>query len=171
VGRAIVRKVRETINDFNSKNWDALINARNQLVSTTTFVALTTFAFIEVVILLGVKTNHIVEATILAFVGALAGLIGRMYNESQSDTAIDDYRLSAARLLVTPLLAGLVAVIGVLVVAKESNLDSIFGSNLVTNLIIAATFGLTPNLLISQLQKKSDGYKANLQSTQAMSGK
>jgi hypothetical protein len=94
-----------------------------------------------------------------------------MYNESQSDTAIDDYRLSAARLFVTPLLSGLVAVIGVLVVAKESNLDSIFGSNLVPNLIIAATFGLTPNLLISQLQKKADGYKENLQSTQAMSGK
>jgi hypothetical protein len=46
-----------------------------------------------------------------------------------------------------------------------------FNTSLVPNLIIAATFGLSPNLLINQLQKKSEEYKGNLQSTQPTSGK
>ncbi|HEV7236583.1 MAG TPA: hypothetical protein VGN15_10410, partial [Ktedonobacteraceae bacterium] len=93
--------------------------------------------------------------------------------ESQLDKTMDDYRLSTARLLVTPLLSGLAAVLGVLIVAKTTNLDAIytFNTSLVSNLIIAATFGLTPNLLINQLQKKSEGYSQNLQSTQPTSGK
>jgi hypothetical protein len=172
--RAILRKVRETINSFNIKSWDALISARNQLLATMVLVGLTTYVFVELAILFRVTTLHIVVATIFAFVGALAGLIGRLYTESQSDRTIDDYRLSMARLLVTPLLSALAAVIGVMVVAKTTTLDDIYtfkASTFVANLIIAATFGLTPNLLINQLQKKSDGYKANLQSTQATSGK
>jgi hypothetical protein len=171
--RAILRTVRETINDFNTKSWDALISARNQLLATMVLVGLTTYIFVEIAILFRVTTLHIVVATIFAFVGALAGLIGRLYTESQSDKAIDDYRLSTARLLVTPLLSALAAVIGVLVVAKTTTLDAIYSfqaSTFVANLIIAATFGLTPNLLINRLQKKSDEYKANLQSTQATSG-
>ncbi|HYX50557.1 MAG TPA: hypothetical protein VE843_12480, partial [Ktedonobacteraceae bacterium] len=172
--RAILRTVREVINDFNTKSWDALISARNQLLATMVLVGLTTYVFVELAILFRVTILHIVVATIFAFVGALAGLIGRLYTESQSDKAIDDYHLSTARLLVTPLLSSLAAVIGVLVVAKTTTLDAIYtfqASTFVANLIIAATFGLTPNLLINQLQKKSDEYKANLQSTQAASGK
>lgn len=137
-------------------------------------VGLTAYVFVELAVLLQTKTLHLEVATIFAFVGALAGLIGRLSIESQADTAIDDYRLARVRLLVTPLLSGLAAAIGVLVVAKTSNLDDIYtfnASTFVPNLIIAATFGLTPNLLINQLQKKSDGYKENLQSTQAASGK
>ncbi len=171
--RAILRTVRETINDFNTKSWDALISARHQLLATMVLVGLTTYVFVELAILFRVTTLHIVVATIFAFVGALAGLIGRLYTESKSDKAIDDYRLSTARLLVTPLLSALAAVIGVLVVAKTTTLDAIYtfqASTFVANLIIAATFGLTPNLLINQLQRKSDEYKANLQSTQAASG-
>jgi hypothetical protein len=169
---AILRKVREMINDFNTNSWNALISARNQLLATMNLVGLTTYVFVELAILFHVKTPQMVVATIFAFIGALAGLIGRLYTESQSDTTIDDYRLSTARLLVTPLLSGLAAVIGVLVVAKVDSLGQIYTfTALVPNLIIAATFGLTPNLLINQLQKKSEGYKANLQSTRATSGK
>ncbi len=172
--RAILRTVRATINDFNSKSWSALINARNQLLATMVLVGLTTYVFVELALLFRVSTLHVAVATTFAFVGALAGLIGRLYTESQSDRTIDDYRLSTARLLVTPLLSALAAVIGVMVIAKTTTLDDIYtfkASTFVANLIIAATFGLTPNLLINQLQKKSDEYKANLQSTQATSGK
>ncbi len=170
--RAILRKVRETINGFNTKSWDGLVNARNQLLATMILVGLATYVFVELAILMQAKTSHIVVATIIAFIGALAGLIGRLSLESQTGMAIDDYHLSTARLFVTPLLSALAAVIGVLIVAKASNLDQIYTFNaIVSNLIIAATFGLTPNLLINQLQKKADEYKDNLQSTKPTSGK
>ena len=171
--RAVLRIVRETINDFNTKSWEALISARNQLFSTMTLVGLTMFVFVALAILFHVKPLHVEVATFFAFIGGLAGLIGRLSIEAQIDKTVDDYRLSTARLLVTPLLSGLAAILGVLVVAKTTDLNAIytFNASLVPNLIIAATFGLTPNLLINQLQKKSEGYKENLQSTQPTSGK
>jgi hypothetical protein len=170
--RAILRDVRGTINDFNIKSWGGLISARNQLLSTMIFVGLTTYVFVELAILFQVKPLHIEVAIIYAFIGGLSGLIGRLSTEAPSGQAIDDYRLSMARLMVTPLLSGLAAVIGVLLVAKASNLDMIYNFNVILqNLIIAATFGLTPNLLINQLKNKSDEYKTNLQSTQPTTGK
>ncbi len=170
--RAILRKVKESINDYNTKNWNALISARNQLLGTMVMVGLTVYVLVEIATLIHANPLHIEVATIFALIGALAGLIGRMYVEAQSETAIDDYRLSMARLLVIPLLAALAAVFGVFVVAKVSSLDEIYTfKNFVANLIIAATFGLSPNLLLNQLQKKSESYKADLQSTQSTSGK
>ncbi len=146
--RAILRLVRETINDFNTKSWDALISARNQLFSTMTLVGLTGFVFVALAIIFHVNLLHLEAATFYAFIGGLAGLIG-------------------------PLLSSLAAVLGVLIVAKTTDLNMIynFNTSLVPNLIIAATFGLSPNLLINQLQKKSEEYKGNLQSTQPTSGK
>lgn len=173
VARSILRAVRETINDFNANSWEALINARNQLYSTMTLVGLTMFVFVALAIIFHVNLLHLEAATFYAFIGGIAGLIGRLSLEAQSDKSLDDYRLSQARLLVTPLLSGLAAVIGVLIVSKATDLNMIYNinANLVPNLIIAATFGLSPNLLINQLQKKSDEYKGNLQSTQPTSGK
>ncbi|MDQ6644300.1 MAG: hypothetical protein M3Y76_07610, partial [Chloroflexota bacterium] len=135
--RSVLRVVRGTINDFNTKSWDALITARNQLFSTMTLVGLTMFVFVALAILFHVNPLHMEVATIFAFIGALAGLIGRLSIESQIDKTVDDYRLSSARLLVTPLLSGLAAVLGVLIVAKTTNLDSIYALNtsLVSNLI------------------------------------
>jgi hypothetical protein len=169
--RAILQLVRKTLNDFNTKSWSGLITARNQLVCTMILLGLTTYVAVEFVILTPVKTDYFVVATILALIGALAGLFGRLYSESQSDSAIDDYRLAAARLIVTPLLSGLAAVIGVMVVAKVSALHDLYSfKGILVNCVIAATFGLTPNLLMNQLQKKSEEYKSNLQSTKPTSG-
>lgn len=171
--RAVLRVVRETINEFNTNSWDALISDRRQLFSTMTLVGLTMFVFVALAILFHIKPLHLEVATFFALIGGLAGLIGRLSIESQSDKTIDDYRLSMARLLVTPLLGGLAAVLGVLVVSKTTDLNSIytFKDTLVPNLIIAATFGLTPNLLINQLQAKANEYQKNLQSTQTTTGK
>ena len=171
--RSVLRVVRKTINDFNTKSWDALISARNQLYSTMILVGLTVFVLMALAIIFHVNLLHLEAATFYAFIGGLAGLIGRLSIESQSDKTVDDYRLSLARLLATPLLSSLAAVLGVMIVARTTDLNMIynFNTSLVPGLIIAATFGLTPNLLINQLQKKSDEYKGNLQSMQPTSGK
>jgi hypothetical protein len=171
--RAILRVVRETINDFNTKSWEALISARNQLYRTMILVGLTVIVFVALAIIFHINLLHLEAATFYAFIGGLAGLIGRLSIESQSDKTVDDYRLSLARLLVTPLLSSLAAVLGVLIVAKTADLNMIynFNTSLVPNLILAATFGLSPNLLINQLQKKSEEYKGNLQSTKPTSAK
>ena len=49
-------------------------------------------------------------AIIFYFVGAIVGLFSRLYTESQSDSAIDDYGLTIARIAVIPIISGLAAV-------------------------------------------------------------
>jgi len=117
-------------------------------------------------------------------VGALTGLFGRLYIESKTDSATDDYDLTLARIVVTPVLAGLAAVGGVLLttmlsltVLKSPALQtstSQLGLGAIYNLnsnafgiIVAAVFGLTPNLFINILQDKAKGLTDQLQKSTA----
>ncbi len=102
-------------------------------------------------------------ATILYIVGGLVGLFSRLYDQSKSDTSIDDFRLATARLIAAPLYSGLAAIGGVLVVQQKLELNP-------TNILIAAAFGLTPSLFTSAIQKEADQYKTDLKSTAATTG-
>ena len=110
-------------------------------------------------------------------VGAIIGLFARAQGEWNANTAVDDFGLSTARLIHTPWLSGLAAVGGVLV-------TSILDSQLLNNgsdtstladvfkerpslLLVAAVFGLTPDLIIRRLTQQVDKYKEDLQSTQS----
>jgi hypothetical protein len=61
--------------------------------------------------------DPIVAAGAFYLVGAIVGLFNRLYSESGEGAAIEDYGLSWARLLLTPVLSGLAAVGGVLITA------------------------------------------------------
>ncbi len=110
-------------------------------------------------------------------VGALAGLFVRFYSESQGHSSVDDFGLSATRLVAIPLLSGLAGIGGVLVVEM---LAAFFGSisqisvlwstifSLDPRLLFtAAIFGVTPNLVIKGIQEKANEYEADLQSSKA----
>ena len=103
----------------------------------------------------------------------------RAQAEWSSETAVDDFGLATARLLQVPWLSGLAAVGGVLITSvigfvsdgtfpgagEGTELISIFDSR-PTLLIVAAVFGLAPDLLLRRLQQV-DKYKDDLQSTQS----
>jgi NADH:ubiquinone oxidoreductase subunit 4 (subunit M) len=111
-------------------------------------------------------------ATIFFTVGAL------------TDTTADDHDLTLARIVVTPVRAGLAAVGGVLLTAmlsltvlkspalqasnQQLGLGTIYNLNSNTfGIIIAAVFGLTPNLFIDFLQDKAKGLTDQLQKSSA----
>jgi hypothetical protein len=163
----MIRKVREALDNFDADNWSKLIEARNQLVCTMIMVALAVFAFVEFAMMINVSPVHLKIAIVFYAFGALVGLINRLYLEANNNSAIDDYNLSLARLVVAPQLSGIAAVIGVLLFQKAATLGGVFTfDGITTTLVIAATFGLAPNLLINQLKKQADGYTGNLKSTQ-----
>jgi hypothetical protein len=89
----------------------------------------------------------------------------------------DDFGLSAARLIHTPLFSGLAALGGVVLVhmlesGARLSLADIF--NLQQNeigLVTAGIFGLTPALLVTGLQKQVERYKADLRTSQAAEAK
>lgn len=113
----------------------------------------------------------IMAATAFYMVGAVSGLFGRFYNEVNANTAVDDFGLSLARLIATPLLSGLAGIGGVIITlvlsdtltsAKSIPLESIFTFD-PGYLLTAAAFGLAPNLIISGLQQRTAKYASDLQ--------
>jgi hypothetical protein len=161
--RTIIYEVRTTLHHFRDDRWDKLIRVRNQLMKMTLVTGLLLFALVEFAIVTNGGVEMIKAATIFFFVGGLVGLFSRLYDQSQTDTSIDDFRLATARLIAAPLFCGLAAIGGVLVIQKDLVLS-------VPNLLMAAAFGLTPSLFTNAIQKQADQYKTDLKSTAATSG-
>ena len=161
--RTIIYEVRSTLHHFRDDRWDKLIRVRNQLMKMTLVTGLLLYVFVEFAIMIDVGTVMLKDASILFFVGGLVGLFSRLYDQSKTDTSIDDFRLATARLIAAPLYSGLSAIGGVLVVQRMFDLS-------VTSILIAAAFGLTPSLFTSAIQKEADQYKTDLRSTTAPAG-
>jgi len=161
--RTIIYEVRTTLHHFRDDRWDKLIRVRNQLMKMTLVTGLLLYAFVEFAIMMNVGTETLKAATILFFVGGLVGLFSRLYDQSKTDTSIEDFRLATARLIAAPLYSGLSAIGGVLVIQRMFDLN-------VTTILIAAAFGLTPSLFTNAIQKEADQYKTDLKSTTAPTG-
>lgn len=182
--RITLREIRRTLNGFRDGIWDGLVRARNRLLGTIALTGIVTHVLLCMTILTEavdtrtMNRDAIVAATAFYIIGAIAGLFGRFYNELSSNKGGDDYGLSYARLIATPLLSGLAGVGGVLVsvllYSKLTNggandvatkLNEIFGLKATIYLLVAAVFGLTPNLIIRSLQQQTEKYVADLKSS------
>jgi hypothetical protein len=126
--RAALRDVRQVVNDFRDSSWGALVRTRNHLMGTLTVTGVATYLLLAMAVSgsannglgsapVDLLADPIAVAATLYLVGAVVGLFNRMYSESGSDNAIEDYGLTVARLSLTPMLAGLAALGGVLIVA------------------------------------------------------
>jgi hypothetical protein len=181
--RNAIRVVKLTLDEFRDALWDGLVRIRNMLVLTAMLTGILSYVLLCVVLLLGATIPEIQTALIFYLVGAFTGMFGRLIRESQTDTAVDDYGLTVARVALTPLIAGLAALAGVYLLAILSvNLLKSPTANSTTiptlediysitknpqGLLSAAIFGLTPNLFISVLQQQADVVKAKLKNSSA----
>ena len=181
--RFALHEIRRTLNGFRDGIWDGLVRARNRLLGTIALTGLVTHLLLCTAILAESVDTHsankeaIIAATAFYIVGAIAGLFGRFYNELSSSKGGDDYGLSFARLIATPLLSGLAGVGGVLVSALlyselvngsnnvAATLGTIFALKPTIYLLAAAIFGLTPNLIIRSLQQQANKYVDDLKSS------
>jgi hypothetical protein len=198
--RLAISQVRTTINEFRDSSREALVRTRNHTMGTLLSTGVTALILLGVAIVsqhgaagLNLSADPAVSAVVLYLVGALIGLFSRLNSESGSEDQVEDYGLTVARLLLTPVLSGLAAVGGVLIIALVPLLinggaftPSSSGDvtqtvdraipqlhmiyNLQANplgLALAAAFGLTPSLLVSALQRAADSAKVALSSTTA----
>lgn len=178
--RNALRDIRRTINEYRDSLWEGLVTERNQLIGTATITGFLSYVLLCFTIISGASQPSIIAAMAFYLVGSLTGLFSQLYTESQIDKATDDYDLTLARIIVTPVLSGLTAVGGVLLTtlislslkAGQSNnpLALKDGFDLLSNplgVLIAAAFSLTPRLFIGALTQKAQGFISQLQQTSA----
>jgi hypothetical protein len=171
--RAIIHHSRHAINDFRITRLFELVQQRSNLVLAIIVTGVITYLLVCLALL---SSNAALSDTLQAgaayfIVGAAAGLFGRLYSFSNADRASNDYGLSIARVNATAHLSGIAGVGGVFVSialltianAKIGNALPAFTFSL-PNLLVAATFGLTPNLLIKNLQKQAEKSISDLES-------
>ena len=181
--RVTLREIRRTLDDYRDNRWQGLIRARNQLLCTIALTGLVTHLLLCIAILNTPPTpdaqTTILAGTIFYIVGAIAGMFGRFYKESQTSSAVDDYGLSFVRLIATPILSGLAGVGGVFITALlystllggqmaahlTVTLQNIFQFEEPRYLLAAAIFGLAPNLIIRSLEKSADKYVSGLETS------
>ena len=175
--RVTLRSVRHALNEFRDNRWEGLVRSRNQLLGTIALTGFITYLLLAILILGSISKSILIAATTFYTVGAVAGLFGRLYRESGNSTSIDDYGLAITRLLATPLLSGLAGVSGVFIavtvyvdaanpaLAYGTSLTQYFSLNSSYLLLVAAIFGLTPNLIIKSLQQQAEKYKSDIESS------
>ena len=181
LGRVMLRDIRRSINAFRDGQRANLVRARNQLVWTGTITALGGYGLLVLAVIAKAPPFAVLSGVAYCAVGSIVGLFNQLRGESSHGAGEEDFGFSRARLLYTPVLSGFAAIGGVLVVSllyetvdfhagdnDVRSLEDIFNIRLFgLGLVIAAVFGLTPDLLVDQLQRKADEYRAALKSTSA----
>ena len=172
---AILVETRYEINRFRDNSWEGIVNARNHLLDTSMNLGLLTYALLVFVLVMTPEPRAILWAAIYFLIGAITALFARARVEWSTASAVDDFGLTRARLVHLPWLAGLAAVGGVLVTAvlgpqlvpTITAVAEVFNGGNTSLLIVAAVFGLTPDLIIRRLEQQTEKYKADLESTQS----
>jgi hypothetical protein len=179
--RTTVATVRRALNEYADQSRAGLVRSRIQLACTTIAAGLMGYALLWVAMAANVPADQLRAAVVFYVVGALVSLVGRLRTDFGSETAIDDFGLSAMRHLTGPQLSGVAAVLGVgllglsgmttgQTVSMEQFSHAFDVSLTPVNLVTAAVFGLTPGLLIGRLKAQSDDFKKNLHSTELQAG-
>ena len=116
--RTIIQSIHRTLSTYRGSRWAELGRARWQLVLTTTVAGVVAFLLLALALIRGVHPEQLMTGWAYFLVGAVAGLFQRLYLASQESQVNDDYGLEAARVYQTPLLSGMAAVIGVVLMAS-----------------------------------------------------
>ncbi|CAA9551735.1 MAG: hypothetical protein AVDCRST_MAG73-2868 [uncultured Thermomicrobiales bacterium] len=112
--RVALRGVRLAIEEFRDARRDALVRARNNLTWTGMVTGILAYALLGTAILVEAPSEAVVTALVFYLVGAVVGLFGQLgINAHSTGETEDDFGLSQARLLYSPMLSGLAAVGGV----------------------------------------------------------
>jgi hypothetical protein len=179
---ALLSGVRCEINEYRDDQWEGLIRERNHVLRTVLASALGTFLLVGLGVARNVSTAAVVAASAYFLVGAVVGLFSRMRTEAQAESApmVDDYGLFEARLLAAAQISGLAGVAGVFLAALvpgflatpdlTSTATGTFSAILDLGrdgrgLVVAAVFGLSPELLITGMTKSTDVLKQRLQTS------
>ena len=183
VVKEVIREVRHAVNVYRTSHAAALVRARERLLKAILVTGIAADVLLALAILMQVPRSQLATAAVFFLVGGLVGLFNRLRLEGEGGPAMtSDYGLFDARLLGTLLISGLAGVGGVFLISAAPLVNIASGSgtgevmplsevfSLDENrigLLVAALFGLTPELIVGALRKQTDTLKRELSSTDA----
>jgi hypothetical protein len=185
LARAGIAQVQMLVDSGRTDRYSGLLRARNIMLAACTMTSLAVYAlfWLGIVALPATPTSQAILGAALFYttVGALVGLFQVLYAESQADTGVDDYGLSIARIVVAPQLAGLAALLGVVLTSLATStlggspnsaptvpstipaaLDQIRNP---ANVLVAVAFALSPGLVFSRFRQNVEQTKRELTRT------
>jgi hypothetical protein len=181
--RGEVAQIQMLVDSGRTDRYSGLLRARNIMLEACTMTSVAVYAlfWLGIVALPANATSQAILGASLFFttVGALVGLFQVLYAESQADTGVDDYGLSIARIVVAPQLAGLAALLGVVLTSLATS--TLSGSPTTTvstlpntipsaldqirnpaNVLVAVGFALSPGLVFSRFRQNVEQTKREL---------
>lgn len=114
---AVFPLVRRVINTHRDGEWAGLLRLRKRVFLAATLAGTVAYLLLVLAIMGGASQATIQAVSVFYLVGALVGMLNHL-RAAQDDKAhlLEDYGLSTARLLMTPIISGLAAVLGVFLI-------------------------------------------------------
>ena len=173
--------VRRMINLYRSEQWGALVDERNHTLLAASFAGLFAYLGLLLVVVWNIDTKALLVAMSFVITGALVSLLHQLTSVGGVGGGLEDFGQSTARLLTATLVSGVIAVVAI--IALEGASLTVNGAPLLkpsphwretfdwtqnkSGFFFAALFGFAPSLLFEILQRRADGIKSNLGSSQA----
>ena len=186
--RSRLRTVVAAVNEMRDDRWAGLARLRLQTLAALFLTEVSAYGLLALVVSLASGSRPAVVTGIVYFgVAAVVGFFARLIALSNSGTAVDDYGLQTAHLLLVPVVSGLAGLGGVVltIMLAATSFSSRVASgsrqaggglpllaevlNLGTNpvgLVFAIVFGYAPNLLLARLDSLVASYKSAIKSTE-----
>jgi hypothetical protein len=116
--RLVMRGVRHTINQYRDSRREGLVRTRNTLMLTGLITGIVGLLILGLAILRRIDDTMLVAGVAFYLVGAIVGLFNQLNTSwGAAGETEEDFGLTHARLMYTPMLSGLAAIGGVLVVS------------------------------------------------------
>jgi len=143
--REVLRQVRRTINEFRDERRTGIVRARNRLFRTLTLTGLMTFFLVALAALTPATVNQLMAGATFFLIGSIVGVFNQLYLDAGTEVATEDYGLAVVRLLHTPMISGLAALISVAIIPV---LSTVVNSSMVSS---STPTGLGPDAIFKSL--------------------
>jgi hypothetical protein len=171
----VLMNIKKTVNEYRDGLWESLVFLRRRTIQALLFVGLTGYLVVGLALIQNVDPTAVAAASAFYLAGAMIGLFHAAYLEQKRRTAVEDYGLATARLLLLPVIAGIAGLVGAGITAflaapplgksllDQPDLTKVFSlSEYPMGLVAAAIFGLTPGLLLDRIKALGDDVKFDI---------
>jgi hypothetical protein len=184
VARARIRTVRIAVEQDREQQWDQIVRSRNGLLTAGVVALGIAYALVVLAVGFSAAPGALGSALVFALVGAVVSGTYQLQFRSNATNDVEDFGFTTVKIVVVPILAGIVAVLAIVfltqfqLIISGQTLGGSFTSwqaifdwrHNPSALATAIIFGFAPSLFFSLLQSKVDNAMKSIKSSQPSGG-